>query len=122
MTNRIEKFLGALLIVSASGAMAQDTDEILDFIDSRYESTADMARAIWEYAEVGYQETQSSELIQAALSADGFEIESGIAGIPTAFVATHGSGEPVIAIMAEFDALPGINQDASSLRSPKCQC
>jgi aminobenzoyl-glutamate utilization protein B len=118
MTNRIEKFLGALLIVSATGAMAQDTDEILDFIDSRYESTADMARTIWEYAEVGYQETKSSALIQAALSADGFEIESGVAGIPTAFVATHGSGKPVIAIMAEFDALPGINQDALSSRMP----
>jgi aminobenzoyl-glutamate utilization protein B len=64
MTNRIEKFLGALLIVSATGAMAQDTDEILDFIDSRYESTADMARTIWEYAEVGYQETRRPKAVR----------------------------------------------------------
>jgi aminobenzoyl-glutamate utilization protein B len=118
MTIRIEKILGTLLIILATGAPAQDTDEVMDFIDSRYESTADMARTIWEFAEVGYQETESSALIQAALSADGFEIESGVAGIPTAFVATHGSGGPVIAIMAEFDALPGINQDALSSRLP----
>ena len=118
MTYRIAVLFGAALIVSTTGATAQDTDEILDFIDGRYESTADMARTLWEYAEVGYQETKSSALIQAALSADGFAIESGIAGIPTAFVATYGSGGPVIGILAEFDALPGINQDALSSRVP----
>ena len=118
MTHRIAMLLGAFLLFPSTGAMAQDTDVIMDFIDGRYESTADMARTLWEYAEVGYQETQSAALIQAALSADGFAIEAGIAGIPTAFVANYGSGGPVIGIMAEFDALPGINQDALSSRVP----
>ena len=77
-----------------------------------------MARTLWEYAEVGFKETKSSALIQAALSADGFTIEAGIAGMPTAFVANYGSGGPVIGILAEFDALPGINQDALSSRAP----
>ncbi len=118
MTDRYAVMLVALLIVPTGSAIAQGSDEILDFIDGRYESTADMARTLWEYAEVGYQETKSSALIQAALETEGFAIESGIAGIPTAFVASYGSGEPVIAILAEFDALPGINQDAVSSRVP----
>ena len=118
MTFRIVVLFGAALLFPATGSIAQDTDEIMDFIDGRYETTADMARTLWEYAEVGYQETKSSGLIQAALRADGFTIEAGIAGIPTAFVATYGDGGPVIGIMAEFDALPGINQDALSSRAP----
>ena len=118
MTDRSVVLMVAVFLFANTGAVAQDTDEILDFIDSRYESTAAMARTLWEYAEVGYQETKSSALIQAALSADGFGVEAGIAGIPTAFVATYGSGGPVIGIMAEFDALPGINQDALPARLP----
>jgi len=118
MNYRITVLIGAFLFFPTTGAMAQDTDDMMDFIDGRYETTADMARTLWEYAEVGYKETKSSALIQAALRADGFAIEAGIAGIPTAFVATYGSGGPVIGIMAEFDALPGINQDALSSRVP----
>ncbi|MDH3990932.1 MAG: amidohydrolase, partial [Gammaproteobacteria bacterium] len=91
---------------------------ILDFIDGRYEDTAKLARTIWEYAEVGYQETRSSTLLQETLSGEGFTIEAGVASIPTAFVATHGNGGPVIAILAEFDALPGINQDSIPTRLP----
>ena len=87
-----------LLLTTHSGA--QDSDAIVDFVDARYESTAEVARRIWEFAEVGYQETASSELLQLALGDAGFTIEAGVASIPTAFVATYGSGEPVIAIMA----------------------
>ena len=99
-------------------AHAQDTDDVMTFIDSRYESTAQLARDIWELAEVGYLEAESSALLQETLRAEGFSVEAGVAGIPTAFVASHGSGEPVIGILAEFDALPGINQDAVPSRLP----
>jgi aminobenzoyl-glutamate utilization protein B len=99
-----------------SSAVANDAT--LDLIDDRYEQTAAIARSLWEFAEVGYQETRSSELLQQTLAAEGFEIEAGVAGIPTAFVATYGSGSPVIGILAEFDALPGINQDDAPSRSP----
>ena len=104
------------LLAPMSAVLAQDSNEIVDLIDSRYESTAKIARDIWEFAEVGYQETQSSNLLQTTLSAEGFTVEAGVAKIPTAFVATYGSGEPVIAILAEFDALPGINQDSVPTR------
>ncbi|WP_425408969.1 amidohydrolase [Hyphococcus sp.] len=98
-------------------AAAQD-ENILQKVDARYDETAEVARQLWEWAEVGYQEEQSSKLLQDKLSAAGFSIEKGVADIPTAFMAEYGEGGPVIAILAEFDALPGINQDATPTRDP----
>ena len=80
--------------------------------------TARVASALWEYAEVGYLETQSTALMQAELEAEGFAVTDGVADIPTAFVAEWGTGGPVIAILAEMDALPGINQSAAATRDP----
>ena len=99
------------------GTAAQEAD-ITSFVDARYGETERIARALWEYAEVGYQEEKSSALLQTALAAEGFDIEVGVAGIPTAFVASYGETGPVIGILAEYDALPGINQDALPTRSP----
>lgn len=112
-------YLFALAALPAA-AHAQDVQEtkILAEIDARYDETASVARQIWEWAEVGYQEEKASDLLQQNLRAQGFQIEAGVADIPTAFVAEYGKGGPVIAILAEFDALPGINQDAVATRSP----
>ena len=78
---------------------------------SKLESTySQIANKIWGFAEVGYKEKQSSQLLQETLKQAGFSIESGVAGIPTSFVATFGQGKPVIGIMAEYDALPGMSQ------------
>ena len=107
-----------LVGVLAANANAADNHQVLSFVDERYDETARIARTLWEYAEVGYQETKSSSLLQQALNDEGFSIDAGVAGIPTAFVASYGSGKPVIGILAEFDALPGINQDATPARSP----
>ena len=109
------------LALTSTGAQAQQPAteaDILAGIDARSGEAADNARKIWEWAEVGYQEEKSSELLKQNLRAQGFTIESGVAGIPTAFTAEAGQGGPLIAILAEFDALPGINQDAVSSRSP----
>ena len=70
------------------------------------------ALKIWDYSEVGYKEEKSSSLLKDLLSKEGFTIESGVAGIPTAFVASFGTGSPVIGILAEYDALPGLSQQA----------
>ena len=67
---------------------------------------------IWEWAEVGYQEKRSSEALAGTLEAAGCKVERGVCSIPTAFIATVGSGKPVVAILGEFDALPGISQQA----------
>ncbi len=75
-------------------------------------------RKIWEFAEVGLQERQSADLIKAQLKRAGFQIKSGLANMPTAFVAEYGSGKPIIGILAEYDALPGMSQKTSPVREP----
>jgi len=87
-------------------------------IDSKAKAYADVALKIWSFAEVGYQETRSSALLQEQLKAAGFNVTTGVAEIPTAFMATWGSGKPVIGIVGEFDALPGLSQAASPERKP----
>ncbi len=85
-------------------------------VDAQSDRTARVAQELWEYAELGYLETRSTGLMQAELEGEGFRIEAGIAEIPTAFVAEWGEGGPVIAILAEMDALPGINQSGAAFR------
>lgn len=92
------------------------TDALAD-IQSGYAEYKNIALQIWEHAELGYKEVKSSSLLQETLKANGFMVEAGVAGIPTAFVATYGSGQPVIAILAEYDALPGLSQKALPERS-----
>jgi len=87
-------------------------------VDAQADRTARVAQELWKYAELGYLETRSSGLMQAELEGEGFRIETGIAEIPTAFVAEWGEGGPVIAILAEMDALPGINQSGAATRDP----
>ena len=87
-------------------------------IQSGYDAYKKIALSIWDYAELGYKENKSSTLLQNTLKDNGFTVEGGVAGMPTAFVATYGSGSPVIAILAEYDALPGISQDNSPTKTP----
>ncbi len=107
------------VLLAAPGISETISDaDVLVSIDQRADATAQLARGIWELAEVGYQETESSALLADALRQHGFTVEFGVADIPTAFVASYGRGGPVIGLLAEFDALPGINQDAVPERSP----
>ena len=99
-------------------AAAQADDGIREFLAARGQHDSEVARSIWNWAEVGYQEVKSSALLQKELTTAGFKVDAGVAGMPTAFVASWGKGEPVVGILAEFDALPGITQDASPLRMP----
>lgn len=87
-------------------------------IQSGYEEYKKIALNIWEYAELGFKETKSSSLLQKTLKENEFNVQAGVAGMPTAFVATYGSGKPVIGILAEFDALPGLSQDTSASKTP----
>lgn len=87
-------------------------------IQDKYTQYKDMALQIWNFAEVGYKEEKSSALLQKTLKENGFTVEAGIAGIPTAFMATYGSGSPVISILGEFDALPGLSQEVATERKP----
>ncbi len=90
----------------------QSADEALNQLDSKTEFYGDIAHTIWGYAEMGYQEKQSSALLQNTLKNEGFTIKAGVADIPTAFIAEYGSGSPIIGILGEYDALPGLSQQA----------
>jgi aminobenzoyl-glutamate utilization protein B len=81
-------------------------------LDAKYAEYSQTARSIWGFAELGYQEHKSTTLLQQTLQKAGFRLETSPADLPTAFVATFGKGKPVIGILAEFDALPGLSQDS----------
>lgn len=111
MFRRILTTLVCVTLVAS--AQAQKTkQEIIKSIDARGDQYAATAKKIWEYAEVGFQEKQSSALLQQVLKDAGFTVQENVAGMPTAFVASYGSGKPVIGILGEFDALPGVAQEA----------
>ena len=118
---RILRRLALALAAAApiSDALGQDVKtQLAASIDAKRSEYAAIANQIWSLAEVGYQEHGSSKLLQSELSKAGFKVDAGVAGMPTAFVASYGSGKPVIAVLAEFDALPGISQAAEPQRRP----
>ena len=92
--------------------------EAVTSLDGTYGAYRTIALDIWGFAEVGYKEVKSSALLQKTLSDNGFQVEAGVAGMPTAFVASYGSGQPVIGVLAEFDALPGMSQQAVPDKKP----
>ncbi len=104
---------------SAQSDLDKQQREVLQALDSKTEVYGDLAHQIWNLAELGFQEEKSIALLQGQLQAAGFTIEQGVAEIPTAFVASYGSGEPVIGLLAEYDALPGISQDAVPVQQAK---
>lgn len=110
------QLLQLLLLFAFSPLFAQE--DVLKKLDSKADFYGDIALQIWNNPELGYLETNSSALLQKTLTDAGFKVTAGVADIPTAFVAEYGSGKPVIGIMAEFDALPGVSQQAVPVRSP----
>ena len=88
----------------------------LKYLDSSFHLYDSLQKRIWNYAETGYKEFKSSEQWASFLESQGFTVERGVAGIPTAFVATYGNGAPVIGMMAEYDALAGMSQDTVPYR------
>ncbi len=98
--------------IAAEPQIAPDRADLLKQIDARAQHFTEVSRQIWEFAEVGYKETKSSELLRTELRGAGFQVLEKIADIPTAFSATWGQGKPVIGILGEFDALPALSQEA----------
>ena len=88
-------------------------------IDSKYKILENINKKIWSFAEIGLDEKQSSQLLIENLIDNGFSVESGIAGMPTAFMARYGNGKTKIAILAEYDALPGISQSLNPYKEPE---
>lgn len=110
---------GVFTLLAASSVFAQDDKaRVAQSIDDLAPHYGDVAQQIWDFAEVGYLERRSTALLQEQLADAGFEISAGVAGIPTAFVASWSNGDgPTIGVLAEYDALPGITQDRNPLRT-----
>ena len=89
-------------------------ETIQNLVAQKADTAVALAKEIWGYAELSYEETKSVGALIAALKKEGFSIEEGIAGIPTAFTATFrsGTGKPVVGLLAEYDALSGLSQKA----------
>ena len=85
-------FLFALILFLPALVFGDSREALISGIDDRYEQDKKIALSIWELAELGYLEVQSTALLQDTLSAEGFRVEAGVAGIPTAFIAEAGSG------------------------------
>ena len=84
---------------------------ILDgYIEKKRQKLTALSEEIWRYAEVGFQEFRSAQALERCLEDEGFTLEKGVAGIPTAFVARYGSGKPVIGFLGEYDALFDLSQ------------
>src|SRR5262245_59141704 len=112
--------LGFLYGIGSSADLSTENQaKLMKSVDSYAPRMSEVALKIWSKPELGYQETQTSALLQDELKKAGFKIETGVAGIPTAFVARAGTSDgPVIAILAEIDALPGMSQAAVPERKP----
>jgi aminobenzoyl-glutamate utilization protein B len=90
----------------------------MQLVDQNAAHWQQVSKQIWDYAELGYHETKSSDLLQEQLKAAGFRVQAGVADEPTAFIASYGEGKPVVAILGEFDALPGLSQQPIPDRDP----
>jgi aminobenzoyl-glutamate utilization protein B len=111
--------LSGLLVAAPLYAAEPERAAVLEGLEARYDYYRDMAHRLWEQPELGYLEYESVDTLKQALADEGFRIDTGVAGIPTAFTATWGSGGPVIGILGEYDALPGMSQDAVPYESPR---
>ncbi len=91
---------------------------VIASIDSKYEQLTELSDKIWSYEEIAFQEVKSSEALAQYAEANGFKVERGVAEIPTALVAEYGTGKPIIGILGEFDALPGLSQKTVPVKDP----
>lgn len=110
--------LGCLLAFPVQAQPSDAHEQVKKLVDNNAANWKQVSKQIWDYAELGYHEEKSSALLQSQLKAAGFSIESGVADEPTGFIASYGQGKPVIAILGEFDALPGLSQQPVPERDP----
>ena len=112
----MQKFITIFLLVFSFLSVQSQTanklkKQLVNSIDMKTSDLTSLSDKIWEAAEVAFREDKSAEYLIEYAEANGLIVEKGIAGMPTAFTATYGEGKPVIGIIGEFDALPGLSQD-----------
>lgn len=119
MSARSRTLLAASVVALATQAQSRDgLDAVVEEVTRHEADAVALASDLWDFAELGYLEERSARRLSGYLDAHGFAVDRGVAGIPTAFVATWGQGGPTLGILAEFDALPGLSQAALPKRRP----
>jgi aminobenzoyl-glutamate utilization protein B len=123
MTRHALIILLCILTISQSIAQKKPTisnnkKAVIASIDSKFSELTTLSDKIWSYEETAFHEANSSAALAAYAEANGFKVTKGVGEIPTAFVAEYGSGSPIIGIMGEFDALPGLSQKAVPTKDP----
>jgi len=115
--------LATLVFISlpamAEAEISAEKQQIIEQVDALEALISDMSLELWNYSEIALRETQSAEYLASTLEREGFSVERGVAGMPTAFVAEWGSGGPVIGILAEYDALPNIGNAVVPLQQQR---
>lgn len=102
----------------AQSKMTSTKKDIIASVEKHKENLIKISDEIWALAETAFEENQSAKILADYAEAQGFTVERGVAEMPTAFVATYGSGKPVISVLGEFDALPGLSQKAEPTKNP----
>ncbi len=111
-------FLIAISPVFAQKKLSKNKKALIASVEKHKKALIKISDDIWSAAETAFEETKSAEILASYAEKQGFTVERGVADIPTAFVATYGSGKPVISVLGEFDALPGLSQKAESNKNP----
>jgi len=112
-------FLSLASMTMYGQKISKEKQQVINELDQQQQIYATTAMKIWKDPELGYQEVKSCGLLKDLLRNEGFQVEEGVAGLPTGFIASYGSGKPVVAILAEFDALPGVSQEAVPYRKER---
>ncbi len=111
---------GASCLFAAQLGKAADPaaagEDAVKYVDAIRAELVSVNQDIWTFAELGLQEYRSAARLAGVLRRAGFKVQEGVSGMPTAFVAEYGSGRPVIGILAEYDALPELSQQAAGVR------
>lgn len=110
--------LATCLVSSAAGRNGTPLSKAISYLDDNVVVYDSIQKRIWGYNETCFNEVRSSQLLSEHLASSGFAVEKPVAGLQTAFVARYGKGRPVIGILAEYDALPGLSQDTVGHKSP----
>lgn len=110
----------AMLVTASAFSQKMNSNKkaIIASVERHEEALTKISDSIWALAETAFEEQQSSKILADYAEKNGFTVDRGVAGMPTAFVATYGSGSPVISVLGEFDALPGISQKAQPTKDP----
>ncbi len=119
MTNKILSLVLIFPFIVSAQSLKKEKETIINNLDKSSDRYAECAMEIWEWAEIGYKEDKSADRLQKLLEDEGFKVKSNVAGLPTGFIASYGSGSPVIGLLAEYDALLGVSQEAVPYRQER---